>query len=83
LKAIQGISRKTARMILGSVRAEAEEFDKRLNEIPGVGPSLAKAILDAGYASTDQIMSASPKKLSEIKGISKKKAESIIDFLSQ
>ncbi|MCK4458056.1 MAG: tetratricopeptide repeat protein [Thermoplasmata archaeon] len=83
LKAIQGISRKTARMILESVRAEAEEFDKRLNEIPGVGPSLAKAILDAGYASVDQIMSASPKKLSEIKGISKKKAESIIDFLSQ
>jgi len=83
LKAIKGISRKTARMILESVRAEAEEFDKRLNEIPGVGPSLAKAILDAGYASINHIMSASPKKLSEIKGISKKKAESIIDFLSQ
>jgi len=83
LKAIQGISRKTARMILESVRVEAEEFDKKLNEIPGVGPSLAKAILDAGYASIDQIVSASPKKLSEVKGISKKKAESIIGFLSQ
>ena len=83
LKAIKGISRKTARMILESVRAEAEEFDKRLNEIPGVGPSLAKAILDAGYSSIDQVMSASPKELSNIKGISKKKAESIIDFLSQ
>lgn len=83
LKAIKGISRKTARMILESVRVEAEEFEKRLNEVPGVGPSLAKAILDAGYASINQIVSASPKKLSEIKGISRKKAESIIDFLSQ
>lgn len=83
LKAIHGISRKTARMILESVRVEAGEFDKRLNEVPGVGPSLAKAILDAGYVSIDQIVSASPKKLSEIKGISKKKAESIIGFLSQ
>ena len=83
LKAIKGISRKTARMILESVRAEAEEFDKRLNEIPGVGPSLAKAILDAGYTSIDQVRSASPKELSKIKGISKKKAENIIDFLNQ
>jgi tetratricopeptide (TPR) repeat protein len=83
LKAIKGISRKTARMILESVRAEAEEFGKRLNEIPGVGPSLATAITEAGYSSVHQITSATPEKLSEIKGISKKKAENIIDFLSQ
>jgi tetratricopeptide (TPR) repeat protein len=83
LKAIKGISRKTARMILESVRAEVEKFDKRLNEIPGVGPSLTAAITEAGYSSVAQITSATPKELSEIKGISKKKAENIIDFLSQ
>ncbi|MFQ6127873.1 MAG: helix-hairpin-helix domain-containing protein [Thermoplasmata archaeon] len=83
LKSIKGISRKTARMILESVRAEAQDFNRKLNEIPGVGPSLAKAIVEEGFSSIDQIMSSSPKELSKVKGISKKKAEKIIEFLSQ
>ncbi|MFQ5910572.1 MAG: helix-hairpin-helix domain-containing protein, partial [Thermoplasmata archaeon] len=83
LKSIKGISRKTARMILESVKAEAEEFDRRLIEIPGVGPSLAKAIVEGGFTSTDMIKSTSPEELSKVKGISTKKAENIIEFLSQ
>lgn len=83
LKAIKGISRKTARMILDSVKKEEEEFATRLTEVPGVGPSLAKAIKEAGFETVEQIKSASVKELAKIKGISKKKAENIIDFLNQ
>ena len=76
-------SRKTARMILDSVKEKEAEFEKRLTEVPGVGPSLAKAIKEAGFETIEQIMSASVKELAKVKGISKKKAESIIDFLNE
>ncbi|MFQ6106390.1 MAG: tetratricopeptide repeat protein [Thermoplasmata archaeon] len=83
LKSIKGISRKTARMILETVKAEAEEFDRRLKEVSGVGPTLAKAIVVAGFTSIEQITSASPEELSKVKGISRQKADRIIRSLSQ
>jgi tetratricopeptide (TPR) repeat protein len=83
LKSIKGISRKTAAMILRSVKAQIEGFSKELNRIPGVGPSLAKAIREGGFYSIEQIRSSSRSKLSKIKGISNKKAKNIIEFLNQ
>lgn len=51
--------------------------------IKGVGPATAKAIVDTFKKSTLEIMEFAPQRLSEVKGISEKKAQAIGEAFSQ
>lgn len=49
------------------------------NNVPGVGPSFAEKIADKWGEKALDVLDADPRKLLEIKGISKKKIEEVVD----
>lgn len=56
-----------------------EDIGVALEDIPGVGPKTAERLREAGYLCAGDICKADMEELSQIKGISKKSAEDIID----
>jgi len=50
-----------------------------LQELPRVGPKTFEALINAGYDTVEKIANATEEQLSEIKGIGKKSAQSLIE----
>ncbi|MDD4307550.1 MAG: ATPase domain-containing protein [Thermoplasmata archaeon] len=57
------------------------EVPQELLDIPGMNPSKAKSIHEAGYGSIESLRKASIDDISKIKGINKKLASDIYEFL--
>lgn len=55
------------------------EEDKDIDKLASVGKKTAKILIEAGYDTIEKIAQASPEKISEIKGIGRRKAQKIIE----
>lgn len=59
-------------------RGQIDELLKELFNIRGIGPSKAKALIEAGFRSRKDFMKASVKQLLEVRGITQKIAQDIV-----
>ncbi len=52
-----------------SVSSSQKHEGSKLTNLPGVGPKVAKILLDAGYRTSEEVLAASNEELIKIKGI--------------
>ena len=62
---------------------EKEKSVKELEDLPGIGPTTAEKLRNAGYTSIDKVASASPGELSELLGISADNVKKAIEAAKQ
>jgi len=68
--------------LAGETMSESEESTlKKFHEIPGLSAAKAKAIYEAGYHSIEKLAKATEEEISGIRGISKKLAIEILNYL--
>lgn len=72
------IASKAAKEAAAKLFATAEDLQKDLQTIPGVGPKAAKALTEAGF-SLQRLQEAKPEELVDVEGIGAKKAEKLIE----
>lgn len=60
-------------------RETMEESEKVILQLKSVGSKIAAVLVDAGYANVQMLANTTVERLSELKGIGKKKAEQIIE----
>ncbi|HPR63488.1 MAG TPA: transcription termination factor NusA [Thermoanaerobaculia bacterium] len=75
------VSEALARIIQGQEIDEEEEGASDLTLIPGVGPSIAEKLIDAGYPTIESLLETDAETLAGIEGIGMTKAQKILDAI--
>lgn len=83
LASVKGISPKIAKKLIEKLAERRKAMIKKLSGVPGIGPSTAKAIYEAGFTTPEDIGSCDPRDLAKVKGVGHKRAKEILAHFTQ